>query len=319
MKIIFHNTLFTVIFILVLISVSSTALNARGVDDLGLTERIILTLANSVRPDYQYNPDDVNDLMQQGDVYIDEEQGIYTQTFREKIGDFKSSGYYRIATPSLTDVPKEEKGWIPLEGGRDSEAGFWYRDVRNTQTGDYNEIQAELDGGNLILTVSMRRSAAEPAGQAQQDIAQRFQVFLENAVRYGLFNQVVVEFMTGQGEAAVAQGDFLNVIGSEDESTRLNFKVYAVDGKGNRLANVDLFSVKFMGSLGQYAHLENGQFNEEKGYYEVRGGPETLLTIILPPFKDERFADALEADAKKTTGFGLDIDVNVILTKGETS
>jgi hypothetical protein len=284
------------------------AVEAREIEQLNLTERITLTLANSLSQEYQYGPDDVGELAKRADFYIDDREGVYSYSFRTRVGEFSGSGYYRIASPTRHRRPKTEEGWRALTGDRKTGAEVWFREVRKSDAETYNEVQASLVSGNFALTASVRRPASESAERATQVILERFGRLLDNARRYG------IELVKGEKGEPLADGGLLNVLGAEKEQSRVRFRVYAADSRGSPLANVDYYVIKLSGFLGEFARVEGAAFNEEKGQYEVHNPAEegAEVVLIIPAFESTEFAGAMARDAKMKSGFGITIGVDAI-------
>ena len=289
-------------------------IQGREIEDLNLTEKITLTLGSSISEKYQYDPDDVGELMERADFYIDEEEGIYSYSFRIRVGTFKGSGYHRISSLARYPKPKTEEGWRLLGEDLETKAKVWFREVRRSEADIYNEVQASLKSGNLVLTVSLRRPAEEPRSQAQEVILERFRRLLDNAQRYGILSRVVIAIVSREEVQPLTDDALVNILGRRAEETRVRFRVYAVDYEGNRLSNVDYFTFKLGGFLGSFASLEgNGVFfNDKKNQHEVRGLQEAEVNLIFPAFNDEEFAQALEQNEKMQSDFGIIFDADAV-------
>ncbi len=297
----------------------SLPLHARRIEDLNLTERIVLTLANSLEGDeYQYGPDDVSGLVEKAEFLIDEEsgekgegKGVYAYSFRTQMGGFFGSGYLRIASPSRHVEPKAEEGWELL--GEDSEtgAGVWFRKIRRSEAIRYNEVQASSRKGNLVLTASLRRPPDETATEARRVILEYFGHLLSNATQYGILSRIVIELLSEEKGQALPGGAVVNIRGSDADETAVRFRVYAADNKGEPLANVDYYAIKLKGALGKFARLEGAAFNQQKNQYEVHDPPKEGIEVgvVFPALNDKEFAGALEQDAKMRAGFGITLDV----------
>ena len=303
--------------VLICLVVALPAVQGRQVADLNLTERIALTLANSISEEYQYGPDDVGDLLDRPDFYLDEEEGIYTYSFRIKgarhprYGTFDGSGYYRIASPTQYRKPKTEEGWRLLGEDEETRALVWFREVRKSETQKYNEVQASLKSGNLTLTVSLRRPTEEPAAEAEKVVLERFNQLIDQARRYGILCRIVIE-MVSEGEMRpLAEGALVNILGQEAEETRLSFRIYSLDYQDNRLTNIDFYIIKLRGALGKFARIEKAVFNQEKHQYEIHDRAEAEVDLIFPAFANKAFARALQEDARMGSDFGIVIDVDV--------
>jgi len=291
------------------------AIQGREIEDLNLTEKITLTLGSSISEKYQYDADDVGELMERADFYIDEEEGIYSYSFRIRVGGFKGSGYHRISSLARYPKPKTEEGWRLLGEDLETKAKVWFREVRRSEADIYNEVQASLKSGNLVLTVSLRRPAEEPASQAQEVILERFRRLLDHAQRYGILSRVVIAIVSREELRPLTDNALVNILGRRAEKTRVRFRVYAVDYQGNPLDNVDYYAFKLGGFLGRFARLEERDgvsFNEEKNQYEVHDLKEVEVTLIFPAFDDEEFAEALEQNEKMQSDFGIIFDADVV-------
>jgi hypothetical protein len=300
-------------WIIIWLFASVPAIEAREIEDLNLTERITLTLANSISERYQYGADDVGELMERADFYIDEEEGIYSYSFRIRVDSFRGSGYHRISSLARYPKPKTEEGWRLLGEDPETRTKVWFREVRRSEADVYNEVQASLKSGNLALTVSLRRPAEEPPSQAQKVILERFRRLIDNAQRYGILSRIVIAMVSREELRPLTDNALVNILGRRAEETRVRFRVYAVDYQGNRLANVEYYAFKLGGFLGRFARLEGAgvSFNAEKNQYEVHGLQEAEVNLIFPAFKDKEFAKALEKDEKMQSDFGITLDVDV--------
>jgi hypothetical protein len=304
--------------VVVFVLAALPAFSAREMEDLNLTERIVLTLANSMSREYQYEPDDVSRLMKRADFYIDEERGsegqgkgLFSYSFRTRVGDFSGSGYFRIASPALYRKPKTEEGWSFLGEDSETKASVWSREVERSRAEKYNEVEASLKRGNLVLTVSLRRPPEESASEGREAVLRRFGMLVENARRYGILCRVVIEMVSGEEGRELADGCLLNVPGRESDETRMSFRIYTVDHKGDRLANIDRYVITLGGFLGKFARIEGAAFNRQKNQYEVTGRPEVAVRLVFPAVKDREFAQAMRQDAKMRSGFGIVVDVDV--------
>lgn len=289
------------------------AIQGREIEDLNLTEKITLTLGSSISERYQYDADDVGELMERADFYIDEEEGIYSYSFRIRVGSFKGSGYHRISSLARYPKPKTEEGWRLLGEDSETRAKVWFREVRRSEAETYNEVQASLKSGNLVLTVSLRRPAEEPPSQAQEVILERFRRLLDHAQRYGILSRVVIAIVSREEVRPLTDDALVNILGRRAEETGVRFRVYAVDYQGNPLANVEYYAFKLGGFLGRFARLEGAgvSFNAEKSQYEVHGLQEAEVNLIFPAFNNEEFAQALEQNEKMQSDFGIIFDADV--------
>ena len=303
--------------VLICLVVALPAVQGREVVDLNLTERITLTLANSISEEYQYGPDDAADLMDRPDFYLDEEEGIYTYSFRIKgarhprYGTFDGSGYYRIASPTQYRKPKTEEGWRLLGEDEETRALVWFREVRKSETQKYNEVQASLKSGNLTLTVSLRRPMEESPAEAEKVILERFGQLIDQARRHGILCRVVIEMVSEEEIRPLAEGALVNILGQEAEETRVPFRIYSLDYQDNRLTNIDCYIIKLRGALGKFARIEGAVFNEEKHQYEVHDQAEAEVELVFPALAEKAFARALEENSQMRSGFGIIIDVDV--------
>jgi hypothetical protein len=297
---------------------------ARELADLNLTERIILVLANSLSPDYQSEPDDMPKLMlmvEDGEIFLDEEEeeqgqgkGMYAYSFPREVADFVGSGYFRIASQARYRKPEEEKGWGLLGEDDATEAKVWFRRVR-TDAISYNEVEASLSKGNFVLTVSQRCPPGESAEEARTTILKRFRVLLENAKRYGILADILIELVDEGDEEErkpLEQNALLNIPGGESAPTAARFRIYAADHTGAPLPNVDSYTIELKGFLGPHATLEGAAFNPAKKRYEIHDPPAAgaLVTLIFPSFSNNAFAKALEQDAAMDSGFGIVLEVD---------
>jgi hypothetical protein len=294
------------------------SVSAREISDLNLGERTALTLANSISEDYYYDPDDVADVLRRPDFYIDEEEGVYSYSFRVKeayhprYGTFDGSGYYRIASSVRYAKPKTEEGWILSEEDETTNALVWFREIRKSQTQHYNEVQASLQSGGLTLTVSLRRPAEEPVQEAKEVVLERFNTLLENAKKYGILCRVVVERVENNEQVkALPDRALVNTLGDENEETRMFLRIYTVDYKDTPVSNIDYYELKLKGALGGFARVENASFNEEKGQYEIHEVAEATIVLVFPALEQEQFAHALKEDENLREGFGIRLDIDV--------
>lgn len=300
-----------------------SGVQARDLGDLNMTERIILTLANSLTPEFQSSPDDMPKLMQMvddGEIFVDEEEedrgqgkGMYAYSFPLEIADFRGNGYFRIASQARYRSPEEEKGWRLLGEDDGTEAKVWFRTVR-TAAVSYNEVEASLSKGNFVLTASLRRPPGESADEARTAILKRFRVLLENARRYGILANILIELVDGgdqEQNEPLEQNALLNIPGRESDATAIRFRIYAADHTGAPLPNVDSYTIELGGFLGSHATLEGAAFNEAKKRYEIHDPPATgaLVSLIFPSFSNKGFAKALEQDAAMDSGFGIVLEV----------
>lgn len=301
-----------------------SGVQARDLGDLNTTERIVLTLANSLSPDYQSTPDDMPKLMQMvddGEIFVDEEEedrgqgkGMYAYSFPLEVADFRGNGYFRIASQARYRSPEEEKGWRLLGEDDGTEAKVWFRTVR-TPAVSYNEVEASLSKGNFVLTASLRRPPGESADDARTAILKRFRVLLENAKRYGILANVLIE-LVDEGDQdeqqPLEQNALLNIPGRESNETAVRFRIYAADHTGAPLSNVDYYTIELKGFLGSHAIIEGAAFNEAKKRYEIHDPPATgaLVSLIFPSFSNTGFAKALEQDAVMDSGFGIVLEVD---------
>ena len=301
-----------------------SGVQARDLGDLNMTERIVMTLANSLSPDYQTSPDDMPKLMQMvedGEIFVDEEEeekgqgkGMYAYSFPLEVADFRGNGYFRIASQARYRAPEEEKGWRLLGEDSDAEAKVWFRTVR-TAAVSYNEVEASLSRGNFVLTASLRRPPGESADEARTTILKRFRLLLENAKRYGILANVLIELVNGGGreeQEPLEQNALLNIPGGESNETAVRFRIYAADHTGAPLPNVDYYTVELKGFLSPYATIEGAAFNAAKKRYEVHDPPATgaLVSLIFPSFSNKVFAKALDQDAAMDSGFGIVLEVD---------
>jgi len=297
----------------------------RQLEDLNLTERIILVLANSLSPEHQRGPDDTPELMQMvedGEIFVDEEKeekgqgkGMYAYSYPVKIGEFRGTGYFRIASQARYRSPGEEEGWRMLGEDNDTGAKVWFRTVRAGEV-NYNEAQASLSKGNFVLTVSQRYPPGESQSEARSAILKRFRMLLENAKRYGILANIVIELVDEEGRSdkePLEDNALLNVPGRDSQETAIRFRIYAADHKGNPLTNVDYYTIELKGFLASYATLRGAAFDQGKKRYEIHDPPEigAVVEVVFPALKSEAFARALEQDAAMEEGFGIVLEVDV--------
>lgn len=285
---------------------------AQGTKDLTLTQRIALTLANSMSDKFQYGPPDVADLMQRPDFYLDEDEGMYSYSFRTKVGSFLGSGYFRIASPSQYKAPKTEEGWKLLGEDRDTLAKIWFREVRKSEAVSYNEIEATLSKGNFVLTASLRRPPDESAGDTREVILERFAGLISNAKRYGILSNILVEMIGGDVSERVEDGALLNILGKDNDETRVVFRICAADYQGKPLANVDFYTIKLGGFLGQFARVEGAEYNRAKSQYEVHEPPRSgaRVELVFPALNAREFAAAMGENARIQDDFGITFEVD---------
>ncbi|MBE0479200.1 hypothetical protein IBX65_08840, partial [Candidatus Aerophobetes bacterium] len=296
-----------------------STISAREISDLSLTERIALTLANSISEDYQYGPDEASDVLRRPDFYIDEDEEVYSYSFRIKeayhprYGTFDGSGYYRIASSVRYGKPKTEEGWALVGKDETTNALIWFREIRKSGVQKYNEVQASLKSGNLTLTVSLRRPAEEPSQEAKDAVLERFNTLLESAKKHGILCRIVIELVESDEQVtSLADSALVNVVGKKNEETQMFLRVYTVDYKGSPVSNIDYYALKLKGALGGFARIENASFNEEKGQYEIHDVSEANIILVFPPLEQEQFARALTEDENLREGFGITMDVDVI-------
>lgn len=293
------------------------AASARELADLNLTERITLTLANSISQEYQYGIDEVGDLMRRSDFYIDEEEGIYSYSFRIKeayhprYGTFDGSGYYRIASSIWYRKPKTEEGWEFLGEDEKTGAMVWLRGVQKSRAEKYNEVQASLKRGNLTLTVSLRRPSEELPEESEEAVLERFNTLIENAKKYGILCRIIIEMVEKDQTLLLADNTLVNIPGRKNKETQVPLRIYTVDYKGSPLSNIEYYGIKLEGTLGQFARIENATFNEEKHQYEVYDAAEAHVILVFPALEEEEFFRALEEDENLREGFGIGVNVNV--------
>ncbi len=297
---------------MVLVLICFSFLPAQNIRDLNLTQRIALTLANSLSDRYQFGPGEVKELMSRPDIYLDEQQGVYSYSFRFTADTFQGSGYFRIAEPVGYRRPKTEEGWNLQAEDKDTGARVWFRQVRKSEVVRYNEVEATLENSRFILTASLRRPAEEPALQAQQEILGRLNRLISNARRYGLLTSVVLEWVRGEGGQALGPEQLLNIVGQAKKETRVRFKMYAVDAQGLRLPGVDYYSIKLKGLLGSFARLEGATFNPKLEQFEVHDPPAqgAQVVLIIPSLDDAAFGPALEENSRRSDDFGIVLDVD---------
>jgi hypothetical protein len=295
-------------------------------DALNLTDRILLTLANSLSPEYQYGPKDLKDIKERPDFMIDEESGAegrglgaYAYSFRSQEGPFSGSGYFKIASPARYRPPKENEGWGLL--GKEEATGteVWFRKVRKSETVNYNEVEATLVKGNFVLTASFRRPAEEPAAQARQMAEESFARLLDNARKYGLLYRILVELVDESAGEPLPEDSLLNLKGQDDEETSVRLRLREADFQGKPLENVEVYTIKLGGFLGKYARLEGAAFNQAKKQYEVHDPPADgiQVSVVFPAMKEGNFAKALEQDATMRRGFGIVLNVEATFKAAE--
>jgi len=286
-------------------------IHARSIEELNLSERITLTLANSISPDYRFGPDDIEALMRRMDFYADPGEGIYTYSFRIQEGNFTGRGYYRVAEPGNYPKPKSDEGWVYMGEDRESGAKVWFREMRKARVAPYNEVQASVER-NLVLTTSMRRPAEESREKAREAVLERVTEFIKNARLHGILSRVEVELVGAERTEQVADGGLLNLLGRERQATSVLFRVYALDHQERPAVNVDKYIIKLGGFLGRFASIEGATFNAKKERYEVPAaqGGGADITLVIPAMAAGEFARALEQNAVLKEGYGIVVDVN---------
>jgi hypothetical protein len=298
----------------------------QGAAELDLTDRILLTLANSLSEDYQYGPRDLPDIKERPDFLIDEEtgeeglgRGSYAYSFRSEVGNFASSGYFKIAALSHYRAPKEEEGWGRLNSDDATGADIWFRKVRPSEVVSYNEVEVTAAKGNLGLTVSFRRPLGEPAEDARRIALEAFLRLIENARKNGLLFRILAEWIGDGAAEQLEENALLNIRGRENEETRVRLRIKAVDHLGTPLANVEMYAVTLKGFLGRHARIEGASFNREKGRYEIHDPPEdgARVLVVFPALDDAEFAAALDQDGGLRSDFGIVLDVDVMFKPAE--
>jgi hypothetical protein len=291
-------------------------------EDLTLTQKIVLTLANSLSPDYQSTPNDMSRLMErvaEGEIFVDEEgeagqgTGTFAYPFQTGIGGEVRSGYLRIASPHRHPELETEQGWRALAEETGTGAKVWFRKVE-TPAVTYNEVEASLAQGAFVLTVSERRPVEESPAEARTAILKRFDVLLENARRYGLLSDITVELVDGDSDEkgiALSNNDLVNIRGRDTQETSARFRICATDSSGRPLPNVDYYSIQLKGFLARHASVRGAIFNAEKNRYEVHDPPSTgaLVDLSFPALKDEEFARDLKQDSRMASDFGIVLEV----------
>lgn len=283
--------------------------------DLDLGGRIVLTIAATANPDVDFTADDLDALQERGDIYIDEDQGLYLYTYPLETRGFEGSGYYRIASPTQFKKPKTEEGWDLLDETVPGGATIWFREVSRSGAEPYNEVQASAKKGKLVLTTSMRRPPNEPREQAEAAIAKDFQLFLEMGKKYGIISRLVIEQLQASDpeRQQLDDGALINVLGQGQQENRVSFRLYALDNDGGVDRNVDYFSIKIGGMLAPHAKVEGATYNTEKAQFEIHGAADARFVLVFPGMETPGFAEALAAYAERDGGdggFTLDIEAN---------
>ena len=298
---------------------------ARTVEDLSRPERIVLTLGNSISEQYQYQADDLEQLAQRPDFYIDEPEGIYSFSFRLKeaehpqYGRYDGSGYYKIDVPRHYRDPEVTEGWEPVKEPSETPVKVWFREVRESSDESFNEVRAFLNTGNLVFTVSLRRSVQEPPGEARDVALARLDKIIENAKRYGLLSRVVIELVGETEPQSLDEGAVANYRVERSGETRVRMRVRAEDYEGRPLDNVAYFTVSLKGDLARFARIEEALFNEKEQRYEVHFPRQGVadVTLVMPAADNEEFAEAIDANDLLTEDFGITLEADVVLKPKE--
>ena len=246
--------------------------HAASVAELSLGDRILLTIAATANPDVEFTADDMAELRDREDFYIDEEEGLYLYSYPVEIAGFESSAYYRISSPTQFKKPKAEEDWLRLTDRAPGGASVWFRSVARSGAEPYNEVQASAKKGKLVLTTSMRRPPNEPREQAQAAIEKDFQLLLDMGKKYGILSRLVIARLGPDSDEGERLDDdaLVNVLGNGQEENRVSFRVHALDDKGAVDRNVAYFSIKVTGMLAPYARIDGAAYNAEKAQFEVR-------------------------------------------------
>jgi len=173
--------------------------------------------------------------------------------------------------------------------------------------------------GNLVLTVSFRRPAEEPSGEARKIAEESFARLLDNARKYGLLYRILVELVDESSGEPLPEDSLLNLRGQDEEETTVRLKIRAADFQGKPLENVEAYALKLQGFLGKFARLEGAAFNQSKNQYEVHDPPDEgiQVSVVFPAMKEGNFAKALEQDATLRRGFGIVLNVEVTFKTAE--
>jgi hypothetical protein len=290
-----------------------------GFQDLNRTDRILLTLADSLDPRARYGPGDLAAMRERPDFGIDEDagtsgegRGSFAYSFRFSIGSFASSGYLKIVSPPSAPGGAAEEGWIDLGTDVPTGAAVRFRKVRRSEAVSFNEVAAELTKGNLTFAVGLRRPPDEPEAGARREILAFFGRLLDNARRHGLLFRIVLRALDPEEDEPLAENGLLNSPGREDEETAISLKVAAVDDRGAVLPDVDLYAIRLDGFLARFARIEKAAWNQAKGRYEVRQPPGdgAEIRLIYPPLSNREFAQALRQDETRRRGFGIVLNVD---------
>jgi len=290
--------------------------------DLTRTERILLALANSLSPDYQYGPEQLADIAGRPDFQIDEAagaqgegQGVYAYSFRSDIGGFAASGYFKISAASGAALVRGA-GWE--DAGRDAASGaeVSLRRVRRTQDAPFNEVEARLTKGGLVLTVSLRRPPEEAPAASRKAALALFVRLLDNARRYGLLFRIRIVLADQPNADIWPENGLLNSAGRPKDETVLSLRLEAVDDQGRSLTGVSRFVIHVMGRLAGFARIE-GAVRKADGLYEVPDpGPNgAVIRLAYPALDDPKFSKALGEDQALRTGFGIVLNVDAELAK----
>jgi hypothetical protein len=285
---------------------------------LSITDRILLTLANSIGREARYGSGDLPEIRNRPDFMIDEESGgegqgggAYAYSFRSQEGSFSGSGYFKIASPARSRETRPEEGWQALPADETTGAAVLFRKVRRSEVVAYNEVEVTAAKGSFVLTVSLRRPPGEASDAAREAAREAFSRLLENARKYGLLFRIQLEFLDDRSGEPLEEDALLNVRGAPDEETTVRLRLRAVDSKGAALPNVKAYLIKLKGALGPLARLEGASFNSAKGQYEIQDPPAEgpVVSVVFPGLRSRDFASALERDAGLRRGFGIVLNV----------
>jgi hypothetical protein len=289
------------------------------IQGLNRTARILLTLADSLNPQYRYGPGDLAGIRERPDFLIDEDSGTpgegkgsFAYSFRFNIGEFASSGYLKIFSLPSTPSEQPEEGWNDLGVDSPTGAGVQFRRVRKSAAVGFNEVSAVSAKGNLMFAVSLRRPPGETEAAARQAVLGFFARLLENAGRYGLLYRIRVLVMDAEEGEPLADNAVLNSAGRENEETSIPLKIAAVDDQGKVLPDIDYYTIRLNGFLGRFARIEGAVWNWEKGLYEAHNpaadGAE--IRLVYPALADANFSQALRQDEIRREGFGIVLNVD---------
>jgi len=289
-----------------------------GLPDLNRTDRILLTLADSLDPRARYGPDDLAAIRERPDFRIDEDSGTsgegkgsFAYSFRFAVGGFSASGYLKIVSPPAAPGDAEE-GWTDLGIDGPTGAAVRFRKVRKSESVSFNEVAAELTKGNLTFAVGLRRPPDEPDAAARREALAFFARLLDNARRHGLLFRIVLRVLDPEQDEPLGENGLFNSPGREDEETAISLKIAAVDDRGAVLPDVDIYAIRLSGFLARFARIEKAVWSQAKGRYEVRHPPQdgAEIRLIYPALSNREFAQALRQDETRRRGFGIVLNVD---------